>query len=213
MNEHLSALDFDEIAAGFTMESVREHATKCADCRTHLARISANREAVMADPRFAMTFARLPTAPRNRRWTRWIAAAVASGACVALVLLLPNRTEMRPKGGRPGLTLISAEGRPMTMPRVGDIVELRANPEPHPFALIVAVGTSPSSTTVLWPLETSHSGRIAAGSYASIRLQVTPGPVKIVAAFSDQPLGLSDALPPRSRPGVEFCELAVKPTP
>ena len=210
MTDHASTLELDEVAAGLAHAVVRAHVENCTDCRVHLARISASRTQTMDDPRFARTLANLP-ATRERRWQRWVVpAAAAMAAGVLLLVDRPMDRGMRAKGGA-SLALVSNDGHSSNSPRVGDVLEMRFNSGSHRFALVMAV--EQYSTTVLWPPQAVGSGPLAPGTYASVQMRVTPGQVRVLAAFSDEPLKAADVKKPVSHPGVEFRELEVKPRP
>lgn len=214
MTEHLSALDLDEVAAGLAAEAVRSHADRCADCRARVGEIQNDRSTVLADPRFAIGRQRLAAPTGERRW-RWSFAGVGvigMAAGVALLFLVPQRLHLQPKGGRPTLALVSSDGKPVEIARMGEVVEVRANPAGHRYALIVAIDESPPAATVLWPPGAGNSGAIASGKTVSVRVRVTAGAARIVAAFSDWPLSARDieGAPPA---GVDMSQLEIVPRP
>jgi len=166
----------------------------------------------MNDPRFARTFATLPTAGVRRRRGWFVPAIVtaAAAASIAVVGVRARTDELRAKGSA-SLRLVSQTGGPALSTRAGEIVEMRANPGAHRFALVVAVDAS--STSVLWPPGATRSGSLEPGALISVQLRLTPGRTKIVAGFSDSPLDVSGLTAPGNRTGVELHELEVNPEP
>ena len=208
MTRHASALDLDELAAGLGPEEVHAHVGSCAHCAAQFARIEAIRTATLEDPRFAATFTRLPHPGARKRRAWLVPATLAAAACVALVVLWPGGGAMRAKGSA-SLALVDRTGGQSKSPRIGDVLEMRAHPGGHRFALVLAVDDT--STVVLWPLGGTRSGALGAGESASVKLRVTPGSVKIIGAFSDEPLDVADVMDPGKRRGAELHTLEVTP--
>jgi hypothetical protein len=207
MTNHASALELDEAAAGLGSAEVRAHVEGCPDCKSRLAQAAASREEVMRDPRFRQTFAKLPAARAPRRWI-WLLAPAA--AAVLLIVLRPSPA-LRAKGSA-SIELRSASGHDPSAPHVGDSLELRLASGGHRYAVALAIDQA-GKATVLWPSGGERSGALSPGEHASVLLRVTPGAVRIIAAFSDQPLTLDDVIARRPGEGVEFQEKEVRPVP
>ena len=209
MTDHASALDLDEAAAGLAGAAVHAHVEGCTACRTRLLQLQTAASEVRADARFRQTLARLPARAAPRRL--WLGAAAAALAAAGVLVAVRPGAGMRSKGGA-SLALIDAAGNRAADPKVGAVVELRISGGSHRFALAAAVEEN-GRAVPLWPTAGGKSGALGAGGRASVRLQVTPGPVRVVAAFSDAPLLLSDPDWQKPRPGVELRELVVQPAP
>jgi RNA polymerase sigma factor (sigma-70 family) len=212
MTEHLSALDLDEVAAGLASDAARRHATRCPDCRGRVARAEGDRRATMTDPRFGIARNRLGDRTDARRWQWKIVGAAAMAAGVALTVFLPQRLHLQAKGGRTAIALVGLDGQPVERPRVGDELEVHANPGRHRYGLVLAIENSPASTTLLWPSGGGESGAIAPGENVSVHVRVTAGATRIVAAFSDRPVSAREVqgAPPAA---VDISQLEIVPRP
>lgn len=205
MSDHLSTLDFDELAVGSGRDAAGTHARDCVRCGARLEQVKADRAVIMADPRFGAIRSRLSVSERGRSGFWWVAGLAACFVCVFFVL--PRAATLRAKGGGPSLTLSSGAA-----PRIGDLIELRANPGPHPFALLLTIEGSPPAGAVLWPIGGVRSGEVPKGGSVSLQVRVTPGRFRLLGAFSDVPIGVSEALGAPSA-GVELRTLEVNPAP
>lgn len=204
MNTHASQFDLHETAAGLAPEAIRAHVQACEACAAALERVRAARDAAAESPRFEQTFAALPARRSATRWTWRLPAALgAAGAAAAALLLIARPAEVRTKGG-PSLT-VSGHA---TAVHAGDELELRALAAQHPFVLIAALEPGTAAPVVLWPAGASESGRVPPGEQVLVKVRFTPGPVRIVAAFSEAPV-----TPATLRSAAELRELEFHPLP
>ena len=211
MSEHLSALDLHEAAAGLAPPAASTHLEGCAECRAKLGELSAARAAVIADPAFRHTRARIPTPKANLRW--WLASAGVTVAAVALLVLPAKLLPGTRAKGAAALSLRTGTGAEVTAPRVGDRVVLRLSAGPHRQALAVAIDGH-GAAEQLWPIGTGgKSGAVAPGEHVSLGQVVTPGAARVVAAFSDEPVTLAELIAHIKRADIEYRELELRPLP
>jgi hypothetical protein len=218
---HLSAFLLDELAAAAsgaqaqTPPEARAHLGACAQCRGRLDALSNERAQALRDPRFERTFARLPKKQRQAPRFLWPLLAGAGAAAALFLVFQPGdrglRAGLRTKGAA-SMSLFTRSGAPVSAPRVGEQVELRVLGAGHRFALLAARDES-GHVSVLWPAGAGVSGALPSGALLTLPLAATPGRVRVVALFSDQPLSLGDLLAQTAPAASERRELLVEPLP
>lgn len=212
MTGHPSALELDEAAAGLAVPAVRAHLAACGACAARLEALGAQRQEVLANPRFAQVRARLPAPAARGRFSWWVpAAGLAAAAALVLAVRGAGEEGVRAKGAA-SIALVSPAGAATLRPRVGEEAELRLSGGSHRFVLALAQEGA-GSPVVLYPAGGAASAELPAGGQAAVRLRVTPGAVRVRALFSDRSLSLAEALLARPSPGLEVLELEVVPQP
>jgi hypothetical protein len=227
--EHVSSFELDLLEAGALDESrekgVKEHLRVCADCRERHASLKALHGEFTSEvlPRTATTFQRRssPTkVPLLRRPIVW-APVLASAA--ALVLAIRFGTfEQRPSTDGPDILLkggtalsIVARRNGAPLPVETSFVQLRAGDELRFVAvsderarhlLIVAVDGS-GKTSVYFPFAGDASGAMGSSGRwevpGSVILDASPGPERIFALFSAEPLDARPVLEQLNRVGAQ----------
>ena len=214
MIEHASALELDELVTNLAAAPVRTHVESCDSCLARLADLKRECGAVMENTGLQETLARLPTQRSSRStarpgWFVWTAALGTFAAAALLITVMRPAPELRAKGTA-SLELLTETGATSSTPHVGDQVELKLAAGQYRYVFAIAIGED-GKTDSLWPLNTQVSGVLPPGGHASVPLRVTPGTVRVVAAFSNQPLSIRDVATRRASPGVEFIEREIRP--
>lgn len=106
------------------------------------------------------------------------------------------------------LQLYAADGGPALAPRPGDQLELRFAPGSYHLALVVGIDQR-QRISVLWPSGGSKSAPLA--GVEKIGVRATLGSLRIVAAFSNEPITAKIAATGLPHPGVEARELTLAP--
>lgn len=192
---HVSALALDALALG-TLEpdaaaGVRAHLASCAQCR--------DAELAAASHRAEFLVTVLPRglpAPRPRTW-RWLAIPVFGALVLAVAWLRsPDRTPILAiKGDATWQVFAHREGQTFA---VHDGTELAAGDRLRfvmalagaRYLLVVSVDGSGAVTTY-YPYEGAQSAPVEGDRFelaGSIVLDAAPGPERIYALLSDQPL-------------------------
>jgi hypothetical protein len=211
---HATAIELYELSAGLAPEAAAAHLASCAACREKVQTLKAHRAQTQADPRFAQGLSKLPTPAQARRpRLLWIIPAGALAAAALLVVVRPA-PGLRAKATA-SVELRGVPGRDPSAPRVGDLLELHLSAGAHRHALSIAVDDK-GVPSLLWPEGAGppvQSAPLPPGARATVRLRVTPGPVRILSALSDEPLTLADLLAKRPRADVEYAEQSLRPVP
>lgn len=200
---HLSALALDALALG-TLDPAAEararaHLASCARCR-------ADSEAAAAERAHFSAYVMARTAPvAPRRWALWLAlpAVAAAVALLALALRDPageRAPELAPelaiKGGptwhvfanRDGRTFAVHDGTPLA---AGDRIRFAVAPAGARYLLVASIDGA-GAVTIYFPYGGSESAPLAAGVQVelpgSIVLDAAPGPERMFAVFSDEPI-------------------------
>ncbi len=198
MDNHLSPLQLDELAAGLTSTpEATAHAQACPACTEQLAVRKRDREAFFAQPgvqsRKAVFLAATQEAPPARQF-RWWLALVPAGAALALLLVVPLRAPRSTEGdvvSLKGSFSVTHRGEV----RVGSLVELVvSNPSPA-FINVVVIGDR-GARALLWPTQPEATGQVEAGAAVPLSpaFEVTPGDMWIVALRSAQRLEAAKAV-------------------
>jgi hypothetical protein len=198
VTQHLSSLEIDEIASGLLDDArARAHLEACPRCRDDLATAGAAR-AEFERSVFPRTVEKLR--PQRRRWLLVPALSLPIVAAIAVMLWLGHREptaddDIRIKGG-PTFRVFAKRGesvfavRDGTRLAPGDHIRFVAGSRGPAYLLIASVDGA-GSATVYYPYGGDRSERIAADARelpGSIVLDDAPGPERVFALFSDQPL-------------------------
>ena len=196
MTEHLSAFTLDALALNALDEAAaaraRAHLASCAQCRADDESAAALREhfTVHVLPR---------TAPvRRRRSWRWIWLAAPMLAAAAILLVLrrePPPPELGIKGDatwqvfahRAGKTFEVHDGAVLA---AGDEIRFVVVPDRARFVLIVSVDGA-GQASIYYPYNGAASAPIDGPRVelaGSIVLDAAPGPERLFALFSDEPI-------------------------
>lgn len=207
---HLSSLQQDALALGSLPDAERaaaeEHLAGCERCRADAASLSAARAhftgAVL--PKTLGAVRRRAGAESSRR--RWFAGfAVALGAAAAVLIGVNQRRlveeDVLEKGGAGTLqAYVQRDDRAEPVPdgtrlKAGDAVRLAVRTGPQDRFLAVLSLDGQGHVTRWFPLQGEQSGPVPPGVRielpGSIVLDSSPGPEKLFAIFSAQPLPLA----------------------
>src|SRR5260221_1354014 len=204
MSEHGSALLFDRIALGQpATDHIREHLDSCAACRTRQA------EAAALHGEFTRRL--LPRGLPARRWQRrWLFAlpALAAAAIVVLVLMRNHDApgdELGIKGdaawqavAKHGERTVQGRDGPTLAPR--DQIRFVVVPNGARYVMIASIDGA-GTASIYVPYYGAASERIDGAIVelpGSIVLDVTPGPERLYALFSAEPLA-ADAVKAKLR--------------
>jgi hypothetical protein len=197
MNEHVSALTLDSLAIG-ALDAEAEartaaHLASCADCRAEQTAAAALREhfAVHVLPR---------THPESRRSWRWaLVAAPALAAAILLLVIMRDRggpdDELGIKGdatwqvfaNRNGETFAVHDGSNLA---AGDRIRFVVTPNGAPYVLVASVDGA-GAASIYYPYGGTQSGPTHGARNelpGSIVLDAAPGPERLYAIFSDDPI-------------------------
>ncbi|MDB4955333.1 MAG: hypothetical protein JWO36_2902 [Myxococcales bacterium] len=192
---HVSAIELDAVVLGNADARIREHLADCAACRADAEAAAASREH-FASHVFART---LPAvlAKRQSRW--WIALSLPILAVAAILLFVATRSQQTPELGikgtaawqvfanRDGKTFQVHDGGKLA---AGDRMRFVVVPNGAKFLLIASVDGA-GNTSIYFPFDGTESGKIDGGHVelpGSIVLDTAPGPERMFALFSNEPI-------------------------
>lgn len=195
MSEHLSALVVDEAAAGLALAAeAQAHLDGCASCREKVNAAKAEAAKVAAMPGAQRTLdallAKTDAPPAKKPAPRWLtvaAVALPLAAGLALLVFSPvlKGDDSRLKGA-PTVELIDAQGRAVTKAKPGDTLDLNVGGAGYGYAVVVAVDGQ--GVTTLWPAEGGTLGAVQPGARVKLSsFTVTPGDVRLIAFFANEP--------------------------
>lgn len=206
MTQHLSALALDALALdaldGAATTAARAHLASCERCRTDLERA--------AELRAYFTVAVLPrTRPQRRRRARPLAwlAVPALGALAAVWVGLRGgdhprtaRDEAGPElaikgdatwqvfANRGGRTFAVHDGTPLV---AGDRIRFAVTPDGARYLLVASIDGA-GAASIYFPYNGTESAPLTPGERVelpgSIVLDAAPGPERVFALFSDEPI-------------------------
>lgn len=199
ITRHLSALDLDALALGALPEgearAARAHLATCATCR-----VDADASAALRDQFERSALARnVPTRPRrNPFWL--VAPALAAAAAVALVFVTTRQhpreqPELAIKGdaawqvvaNRNGETFAVHDGASLIP---GDRIRFAVTPNGAHFLLVASIDGA-GTPSIYYPYEGSESAAVTGERVevpGSIVLDAAPGPERLFALLSDEPI-------------------------
>ncbi len=210
MNErdHLCALSLDRLLlSSMSADEERqagEHLEACEACRTALEELRADQQRFAARV-FARTLPPLEARACRRGRLELLAARLGNprllvpvGLAVALLLVVARpapEPDLRIKGGPTLKVFARRQGavfqvRPDTRLAAGDRIRFVIEPE-RPGYLLVASVDGAGTVSVYFPPEGGQSAPVGAGRSelpGSIELDDAPGPERLFAYFSEQPL-------------------------
>ena len=192
---HVSAFALDALALG-ALDRDREaeihaHLAGCVDCRGARDRAAALRE--------HFTIRVLPRGLQARRYHRWLWLAVPALAAALLVVLWPRLkpepSDLGIKGtaswqvfaNRSGHTFAVHDGTELA---AGDRIRFIVVPGGARYLLVASVDGR-GAVTIYYPYEGSQSAPIDGDRFeltGSIVLDAAPGPERIYALLSDEPI-------------------------
>jgi hypothetical protein len=201
VSKHVSALDLDRLALDALAEPdlarVRDHLAGCARCRAD------DKAARELRDHFASRVLPRGLPARKSRWTWWIAApALAAAAVVLVVIARPRDGDEITIKGEAAWQIYASRGdkqfrvRDGTVLAAGDRIRFVVTPSGAPYLMIASVdGTG--SASIYYPYDGTKSARIASDRTTelegSIVLDAAPGPERVFAIFSSEPLA-ADAI-------------------
>jgi hypothetical protein len=194
---HLSSIQIDGLASGLVSDAAaRAHVESCERCRADLTAT----ESAMAHFKSAIlprTVAKLRPAPTWRRWLPALLVPVLAAA--AVMLWLGRKAPVEPDIGIKGdvtFQVFAKRGtevlqlRDGTKLRAGDAIRFVAGAQTARYLLIGSVDGS-GKATLYYPYGGPRSGEIGkmpAELPGSIVLDAAPGPERLFAIFSAQPI-------------------------
>jgi putative zinc finger protein len=193
---HLSALDLDALALGALPATdaarVRTHLASCSACRADDESAAALRAHFTAHvlPRMR------PPVPRRRWQLAWLALpALAAAAVVVLVALRPRHDELGIKGSAAWQVFANHDGqtfavRDGTALSPGDRIRFVVEPDGAHYLIVASVDGS-GAASIYYPYGGRESAPIDGTRVeldGSIVLDAAPGPERLFALFSDEPL-------------------------
>ncbi len=191
---HISALTLDALALGALDAEAQARATahlaSCAECRAEQLAAAALREhfAVHVLPRT------LPVARRSWRWA-WVAVPALAAAVLWLVVTRDRQDELGIKGdatwqvfaNRNGETFAVHDGTTLV---AGDRIRFVVTPNGAPYLLVASVDGA-GVTSIYYPYGGTQSGPTGGERSelpGSIVLDAAPGPERLYALFSNDPI-------------------------
>ncbi|HEX4449258.1 MAG TPA: DUF4384 domain-containing protein [Kofleriaceae bacterium] len=195
---HLSALTLDAMALGSETPGAREHLAGCARCRGDFESAAALREHFSAQilPR---------TQPRKARpsWLVFAMPAFAVAVAVAVVALRPRPhvvaappPELAIKGDATWQVFANRNGQTFTVHdgarlEPGDRIRFAVIPDGAHYLLVASIDGA-GTVSIYYPFGGSESAALPAGDRSllpgSIVLDAAPGPERMFAIFSDEPV-------------------------
>jgi anti-sigma factor RsiW len=173
VNEHLSVLQLDEVAAG--LSPAPEHLATCAKCAAELAALRAQSAAFLARPEAKQQLANLAPAPPRRNLVPFVVLAAA--AAMALFFAVPRAGNEDRIKGAPSVVLLDEAGNVVTHAAPGSRLTLAVGGAGFPRVEVFAVDAEGKK-------EPLYSGVVAAGARVPLtQLEVTPGDVTVTAVF------------------------------
>ncbi|XXF76175.1 DUF4384 domain-containing protein [Myxococcaceae bacterium GXIMD 01537] len=234
---HLSQLDLDaHLLRALPPEAAARaeaHLEACPRCREALAALGAAHQRFQAEvlPRTLPRLReRAAPSPARRPWLAWLVAPALALAGVALVLLRPGpgEEENPAYGYKGGPVLRVAVKHGDTVGTVadgarlspGDALRFIVEPAGHAYVLVASVDGA-GAVSVYHPYGGTHSARLPETSGTvtlpgSIVLDAAPGPERLWAFFSREPLARADveaALRPLAAAGPAGLRRATAPLP
>jgi hypothetical protein len=193
---HLSSLTLDALALGRETPGAREHLATCARCRGEFESAAGLRQHFISQilPR---------TRPRKARPSWFVFAVPAFAAAIAIVAVVSRHREapapapdLAIKGdatwqvfaNRDGQTFIVHDGAQL---EPGDRIRFAVIPDGARYLLVASIDGA-GTVSIYFPYGGSESAPLPAGDRSllpgSIVLDAAPGPERMFAIFSDEPV-------------------------
>jgi hypothetical protein len=204
MRTHISALTLDGLALGTlapdAAERAQAHLAACAECRRDQQTAAALRD------QFARSVFPRGLPRRRPRYWLWLTAPAVAALCW---LVIPLRGPPGPRsapipalaakgdagwavyGNRDGQTFVVHDGATLV---AGDQIRFAVMPERAPYLLVASIDGQ-GAATIYYPYDGQSSASITGDRIeleGSIVLDDAPGPERIYALLSDQPLAAAD---------------------
>ena len=208
-DEHLSALELDEVAAGLIPRP--PHLERCASCRAHIDELALANAAILetaeAKRRLAalaghasMASSPLPLGPTSSmlppsRWRRVALVAAPLAAGVALFLAWPREplTDGAQLKGAPAVKLLDGSNRSVEQASPGQMLTLAVGTGGFSHGAVFVVDAEGKAET-LWPTDGETYAPLPSGAEVRlVDLVVTPGDVTIKAVFANDARPLTRA--------------------
>lgn len=208
-DEHLSALEFDEVAAGLIPRP--PHLERCGSCRTHIDELVQANAAILetaeAKRRLAALVGHasrasssLALGPKNSvpplsRWRRVALVAAPLAAGVALLLAWPREplTDGAQLKGGPAVRLLDGSNRSVEKASPGQTLTLAVGTGGFSHGAVFVVDAE-GKAEILWPTDGKTYAPLPPGAEVRlIDLVVTPGDVTIKAVFANDARQLTRA--------------------
>ncbi len=175
MSEHLSALQLDEVVAGFG--EAPAHLSHCAQCRQRVEQLRVESVAFMARPEAKRQLEALAPKPARGSFLRVLAIALPLAAGIALFFAWPRAVPEDRVKGAPTIMLLDGAGNTVTHAAPGSRLTLAVGAAGFSRVEVFAVDAEGKK-------ESLYSGAVTAGARVPLtQLEVTPGDVTVTAVF------------------------------
>jgi hypothetical protein len=202
---HLSSLTLDALALGSETPGAREHLAACARCRDDFA--------ASAELRAHFTNQILPrTQPRKARSSWLVFAVPAFAAAIAIIAVVTRHREAPPppppelaiKGDATWQVFANRDGQTFTVHdgaqlEPGDRIRFAVIPDGAHYLLVASIDGA-GTASIYFPYGGSESAALPAPAGArsllpgSIVLDAAPGPERMFAIFSDEPIAADQVI-------------------
>ncbi|HEY1812930.1 MAG TPA: DUF4384 domain-containing protein [Kofleriaceae bacterium] len=194
---HLSAFTLDALALGTETAGAREHLAACARCRGDLEAAQALREHFTAH----VLSRTLPVRRRRPVWPWFALPALAAAIALVAIIVRPSHRAAEPElaikgdaawqvfANRDGQTFAVHDGTELAP---GDRIRFAVIPDGARYLLVASIDGA-GVASIYYPYDGAESAAIPAGDRVelpgSIVLDAAPGPERVFAVFSDEPIG------------------------
>jgi hypothetical protein len=192
---HLSAFALDALALGTETAGAREHLAACPRCRADFEAAATLREHFTAH----VLVRTLPVRRRRFAWPLFALPALAV-AIALLVIVRPSSHRAEPElaikgdaawqvfANRDGQTFAVHDGARLAQ---GDRIRFAVIPDGARYLLVASIDGA-GAATIYFPYDGIESALLPAGDRVelpgSIVLDAAPGPERVFALFSDEPI-------------------------
>lgn len=203
MEQHLSPLELDEVAAGLTPPPA--HLDRCTACRTAVDELTAANAALLETPEAKRRLAALTAAsssasaslrlvdspqvrPAHSQWRRVVplVAPLAAGLTLFFAWQGERLSDGARLKGAPAVMLLDQSDQAVLRATPGQKLALAVGSGGYSHAAVFAIGQDGSAET-LWPKDGATYGALPPGARSRlIELVVTPGDVTVKAVFANE---------------------------